>query len=681
MLRKALFLAVVFSATIVAAQDYSYILSPTVIDGNAGKELPAGCVERVRTEVGEGITAALGPRLTTLSADRLLKEDDRVLELIPTITIVRDFKEIIVGSITRHNLVVTGHLQVVDPWSNFTIASIPRLVEASTDVGFAESGREDTLVADACQQASRQWAIDVSGRAVGMGIASTGRVEISPLTKSFQRKAGGVLLAGSNQQLAEGNVFRSTAGEYFKILDAQPTYSIIELLSNPSAKVQKADSAVIKVKDNRNGQKPLIAIDADDLSDLLNALDPEARMDKSQLSGIFGGYLARSEAIDLLMESAMEENDLSFRAFDAEISRLSEYGTGGSEVSADRRTLVKLRRDASKLNAKLQLAAYSHTIEPQSDGSNMHVFLLAIRCELTGEASEDPKRQIATVFEAEIRRRIEKKGVREIDNRQTMALLTRSVLIKVASGLEKYLTSEYIPKEIRSRETYHATISSPRQMQWPRTPSPNTPVRTYRVLHLSSQEQRELNATSAEALEFKGMVTPLDLASGASKIAESGDGVVYTMNSGSRRTPVAVRMDLPADFKYREFVTSSVSSVIQGTLAEYKREDVQLVFPGPSDWPSVDSGSVNLILSEAEANISPTGCVATFILRTWAAPTTSILSTFDKSKLFYKGSKYTSDPIATGSKDVCLATAVMQYLPAYRKSIDGAALSKQVYGN
>ena len=681
MLRKALFLAIVFSATIVAAQDYSYILSPTVIDGSAGKELPAGCVERVRTEVGEGITAALGPRLTTLSADRILKEDDRVLELIPTITIVRDFKEIIVGSIARHNLVVMGHLQVVDPWSNFTIASIPRLVEASTDVGFAESGREDTLVADACQQASRQWAIDVSGRAVGMGIASTGRVEISPLTKSFQRKAGGLLLAGSNQQMAEGNVFRSTAGEYFKILDAQPTYSIIELLSNPSAKVQKADSAVIKVKDNRNGQKPLIAINADDLSDLLNALDPEARMDKSQLSGIFGGYLARSEAIDLLMESAMEENDPRFRAFDAEISRLSAYGTGGSEVSADRRTLVKLRRDASKLNAKLQLAAYSHTVEPQSDGSNMHVFLLAIRCELTGDASEEPKRQIATVFEAEIRRRIEKKGVREIDNHQTMALLTRSVLIKVASDLEKYLTSEYMPKEVLNREKYYATVTSPRQIQWPRLPSPNTPVRAYRVLHLSVQEQQELKATSAEALEFKGIVTPLELTSGASKIAESGDSVAYTMNSSSRSIPVALKVDLPADIKYRDFVMSSLSSVIQGTLAEYKRDDIQLVFPRPSDWPSVDSGSVNLILSEASTNMSQTGCSATFVLRTWAGPTTSVLSSFDKTKLFYKGTRYTSDPIATDDKDLCLATAVMQYLPTYKKSIEAASLSKEVYGN
>ena len=59
---------------------------------------------RVRAEVGGETTATLGPRLTTLSVDRLLKEDDRVLVLIPTITIVRDFKEIIVGSITRHNL-------------------------------------------------------------------------------------------------------------------------------------------------------------------------------------------------------------------------------------------------------------------------------------------------------------------------------------------------------------------------------------------------------------------------------------------------------------------------------------------------------------------------------------------------------------------------------------------------
>lgn len=336
MLRKALLLAVVFSATIAGAQDYSYILSPTVIDDNAGNaELPAQCVEQVRAEVEAGIATALGPRLTSLSVDRLLKEDDRVLVLIPTISVVRDFKEIIVGSITRHNLVVIGHLQIVDPWSNFTIASIPRLVEASTDVGFAESEQEDALVADACRQMSLQWAKDVSGRAVGMGIATTGRVEVSPLPKSFQRKAGGLLLAGSNQQLAEGNVFRSTSGEYFKILDTQPTYSIIELLSNPSAKVQKSDSAVIKVKDNRHGQKPLVAIDASGLSDLLNALEPEARMDKSQLSALFGGYLARSEAIDLLMESAMEDNDPRFKTFDAEISRLSALGTGGSGVSAE----------------------------------------------------------------------------------------------------------------------------------------------------------------------------------------------------------------------------------------------------------------------------------------------------------------------------------------------------------
>ena len=111
----------------------------------------------------------------------------------------------------------------------------------------------------------------------------------------------------------------------------------------------------------------------------------------------------------------MEENDPRFRAFDAEITRLSEYGTGGSEVSAVRRTFVKLRRDASKLNAKWQPPADSHTIEPQSDGRTCTVSLLAIRCELTGDASEEPKRQIATVFEAENRRRIEKKGVREIE--------------------------------------------------------------------------------------------------------------------------------------------------------------------------------------------------------------------------------------------------------------------------
>jgi len=383
MLRKFILLAILVSATALAAQDYSYILSPTLIDSNAGNaELPPRCVEQVRANVGQGIAAALGSRLTKLSSTHLLNEDDRVLILIPSITLVRDFKEIIVGSITRHNLVVMGQLQVVDPWSNFTIASIPRLVEASTDVGFSESGQEDALVSNACNQMAQRWTKDVSSQALGMGITSTGRVDLSPYLKAFQRKAGGLLLAGGDQRLAGGTVFRSAAGEYFKILDAQPSFSLVELASDPSTRVQKPDSAVIKIKD-RQAEKPVVVIDASGLADLLNALEPAARMDKNQLSELFGGYLARSEAVDVLTESALAENDPTYRAFDAEISRLSAKGTGGGGVSAERGTLVRVRQDGTKLNAKLRLTAYTHTIEPQSNGSFVHVFTLGISLSIT----------------------------------------------------------------------------------------------------------------------------------------------------------------------------------------------------------------------------------------------------------------------------------------------------------
>lgn len=203
----------------------------------------------------------------------------------------------------------------------------------------------------------------------------------------------------------------------------------------------------------------------------------------------------------------------------------------------------------------------------------------------------------------------------------------------------------------------------------------------YRSARLSSQEQSKLNTASAEALELKGVATPIDLASGKTLLAETGDSAVYTLNSSKRRVPIAVKIDLPAEIKYREFVASSLVSILQRALTEYKRDDIQLVFPNQSDWPFIESGSANLVMSDAGVNVSSAGCVATFILKTWAGPTTAILSTFDKANLFYKGSRFTSDPIATESKDVCLAAAVMQFLPTYKKSIDASAMSKQVYGD
>lgn len=666
-----------------SAQNFSFILGPTVIDEGAGDpSLPPGCLDRVKSGIRVPLSSALAGRLTTLSRDKLLRDDDKILILLPTVSVMRDFREIVAGSINRHSVVLVGHLQIIDPWSNFTVGSIPTMFNAQFDVGFSQAEREGAAVSNACSQVAAEWAKEVGTKALNARIRSLDNVALVPLPKSSRRHSGAVLLAGTDQHLKDPLTFRSKLGDYFKVVDMQPSYSLVEAADDSSRRIGSPDSATITTRDGGKADKPTIGVDSHLLATVLTRIEPDARLQQTQLAGLFAGYLAKSEAIDLLMETAMDSQQQDYQNFDKDISRLSTQSLRKGDASAsDRQTVIARQRDSVNLQLVLRLVSYSHKIARGSDASINHSYQMAVACDLMSTDLLPVQHQLATVFAGEVRQRIEKNGVREIDNSMTAALLTRSSLIKLAAKVEEYITSEYIPRYMRGRVAMKARVLGHKTVQWERRPAALMPIRMYHAFKSSEEEATLFRSGDSASFEFLGTTNIGDLEQQKEKSVQEGDLLTYSVPSTTARNPVAINVDVPIGTPEAASIRSALASVAQDVLSKQSHTNIEILYLNGEEWARSDSGAVSIVLSDAQSAPAEGGCTAKFIVRAWGGRTAAELATHDKTASFYKGSQFTSDPVPTGNRDTCLVGGLLQYIPTFQEGINVDGFVRHVLGN
>lgn len=666
--RLTVFLA--FLVTGLYAEDVKFLLGPAVTDSGAADSNLVACVAPVQGVISQGLESAFKNRLRILTASNPLDPNESVVLVLPTITLLRDFREIVAGRITRHGVAVAGHVQIIDPWSGFVLDSVPRMVEAQVDVGIENAANEPAILQDACRQAAGNWTNYVAGKVNRIPLSSSGPVSVVPNPKSFQRKSGATLLAGADKRLKAGQMV-AAGGDYFQILDVQPTFSILESKSGGSLK----SPISVNIPRKEGAKRPLVAIDASALAAVLNGIDPEVspQMSATQLAGIFAGDLAKNEVADLLMESAGESNNPQLIQFFKMLDTWSnERKQEGGALYESRKVFAARSREkdgSAILTIALRLSAYNHTIQNNPDGSLTHKFSVGFSAELVSPQLE---KQFKTAFQGEIRQRIEKQGIREIDNKMTVAYLTRSILLKLAADLNGYLAKEYTPKELGERVSHQVVVGEKGSIAWPKQPQALQLIRVYRTVKLSADDQKLLNASGPEAEEIKGVFPAQDL---PGKIAASKDLLRYD-SAVFQPTQVTVAVD-PPGLKETQY---ALGGMVQASLEKALGQSVYVQYSGKESLAANPGPVVQILVSDTAVTQSGEGCAAGGIVRLTAAANGADLKAGDKTKLYYVGKRLQSARMSAKGEDVCLGAGMAQFVQSLTGSLDGVQMRRVMLG-
>ena len=670
LMRTSVFL--VLCVTGLYAGDVSFLLGPTVTDSRAADSSLAPCVAPVQGVISQGLESAFKNRLRILTVDRPLEPTESVVLILPTVTLLRDFREIVAGGrIMRHSVSVAGHVQIINPWTGFVLDSVPRMVEAQVDVGKENESKEADILLDACRQAAGNWVNYVTGKVSRIPLSSSGVVSIVPNPKSFQRKSGAILLAGAEKYMENGQ-FVKAGGDNLKILDVQPTYSILESVSGTV--IKSPISVNVPRKDKTGSKKPLVAIDASSLAAALESVDPDVspQMSPTQLAGIFAGDLAKNEVADLLMESAGERDNLQLKTF---FELLDSFSKGrqvdGDSQFKDRAVYAQIQRqreDSPIITIALRLSAYDHAVQNNPDGSLTHKFSVGFSAELVSPGMK----QFRTAFQGEIRQRIEKQGIREIDNKMTVAYLTRSILLKLAADVNGYLEKEYTPKELGSKVAYQVVAGEKGSIAWPKQPSSTQLVRVYRPVKLSAEDQQLLKAAGPDADELKGEYSAQDL---PGKIVAPKDLLRYEFRQ-FQPAQVTIAVDDPA----LKQLPYAFGGMVQAALEKAFGQTVYVQYKGKESLADNPGPVVLISISETAAKSSAEGCVASGIVRLTAAANGVILASGDKAKAYYIGKRLQSGRLSARSNEACLATGMAQFVQSITASMDGVQMHRVLFG-
>jgi hypothetical protein len=315
----------------------------------------------------------------------------------------------------------------------------------------------------------------------------------------------------------------------------------------------------------------------------------------------------------------------------------------------------------------LRLSAYDHAIQNNPDGSVNHKFSLGISAELVSPELK----QFKSAFQAEIRQRIEKQGIREIDNKMTMAYLARSILLKLATDLNGYIGKEYASREVGQKEALQVAVGDGGAIAWPKQPQSLQQIRVYRSTKLNPEEQQLLKASGPQIDEFKAVVAANAL---PGKIAAAKDMLRYEVSR--LETPqVTIAVDAPA-LPISPFV---FGGLLQPALEKVMNQPVYLQYV-PADALSSDPGpSIRVAVSEVTAVPSAEGCVVGGIVRLSAASTGADLASPDKTKRYYLGKKLQSSRLNAKDQEVCIGAGFAQFVRTLAASLGGAQLRQALF--
>jgi hypothetical protein len=533
-------LSALLSGTALAEIPVHYVLAGQVVmaDLSPSQYLPQDAY--LALEFQSKFKAAFPGQVINLDdPDQWISPSERVIIIIPKITIARTTDDLRAGSVHDFESLVVGDVSAIDPWTNATLYSGTRMISTQSEIGDSEISHADTSLRVAFRNSADKWmdaTIDQMRRNFAPFVLDAATLAIPQKAKQFK---GGIWPFGAGRGVRVGQTLSAGGGHFAKVSAAFQNYSVISDVANPARVIPAGEEYSMTLVDKPT-DRPEPRIEISWLGNAPSA--PEGNtvhvISTSALVSLFGNYLSKDGGFKILppgLDNVAAENQL--RLLSQKVSsRSKEAVLNYGDFARD--NFVQRANHNPDRKVEIGVLERYHGAKTKPDGSKLNYYRVTLAASIEERAGTDesPVYAVASVVtQAEELQNVEAAGIREIDPSSVYLTLYRNAIIHLA---EKARASMAGPYQV---DVQKDSVVSGSGIDWSgNQPGAFTPLSWLRPYgEVVSSDNKPLGTLYRVMLPTQGY---LNVSSVSREKLEAGDILRYKSSSQKSRPLVGITL-------------------------------------------------------------------------------------------------------------------------------------------
>src|ERR1017187_6217223 len=270
-----------------------------------------------------GQTLQLGP-------ERMISPDERVIVILPRITVVRTAHTVQAGSIHSFDTIVVGDVSAIDPWTGANLYSATRMVSGKVQLGQSALADADAKIREGFRDAYIRWiaaSLEELRQKLAPFVLDAGTVA-DP--EQPRKSPGGIWPYGSARGLRLGATLSGADGHFTRVTHVAARFSAIEDVADPKRQIAQGERYTLTVV-QKPAERPEPRVALSWIGPLLaTPEEPQVQvLDPDALLGLSSDYISKSGGLKLLPP------DLAAEAVRGEVRKLKEQVARYSKLASN----------------------------------------------------------------------------------------------------------------------------------------------------------------------------------------------------------------------------------------------------------------------------------------------------------------------------------------------------------
>lgn len=539
------FLLLLAAQALRAELPVHYVLAPQVViaDPNPHAALPAQ--QELKHDFAAQFSAAYPGQIFDLNdPTQMISPEDRVLLVIPTITVARLGEDVTAGSIHDFNAVVVGDVSVLDPWTNSNLYSGTLMSEVSFRIGDSAMGTVSARTQEAFASATHLWLERCIEKLHAQAKPFVLDAKTLALPAKLNHWQGGIWPYGVERGVTNGAILRGAQGHWARVTAVFPHYALIADVAEATRRIPAGEPySLTLVADASDRKEPTVQLQWVGKNPFAADSLPVQTLSAEALIRLCNNYLSQQGGLRILPYTPDRLVMQQSEQFNQQVERISKAKVV-SLTTQLRNSFVQTAAQTPDRKVELGILVCYHGTRAVENGTTENLYRLTLAAtvrERTG-SSDHPLYPVVSVITHEEKLAVnEKAGVRVLDPNSIYLTLYRNAVVHLAAKLRESSTTLLQPTGQSMKQAVVAAAGVDWKGAQPEAATVLTWLRPEDELH--DEAGKSLGVLYRSMTPAHGLLTVAQL--GRQKL-EPGDLLQYHVGTHAQVPIVTMNLEMPA---------------------------------------------------------------------------------------------------------------------------------------
>jgi hypothetical protein len=460
-------------AAAVADMPVRYVLAGQVLLTDSAPDPRFDVQLMADREFNSRFESAFPGQVLHLGPDRMISPDERVIVILPRITVVRTAHTVQAGSIHSFDTIVVGDVSAIDPWTGANLYSATRMVSGKIQLGQSALADADGKIREGFRDAYIRWiaaSLEELRQKLTPFVLDSGTVAVP---EQARKLPGGVWPFGSARGLRRGGTLSGPDGHFARVTYVAARFSTIEDVADPKRQIAPGERYTLTVVEKPTERpEPRVALSWIGPPLTIHEEAQIQVLTADALLGLSDDYISKGGGLKIL------PLDLSSAAARAEVRKLKEQVGRYSKLASNglmtlhAETLAQAAQEDPERRVEVGVVEHYHGQRAGANQSVEHYYRITLAAAVYGrygseESAQYPLQRV--IRHSEELAEVTREGVREIDPEDAWFTVTRNAVIHLSEKIVKELTTQAPGIESGWRQ---GTVQADRSVVWEGAPPP-----------------------------------------------------------------------------------------------------------------------------------------------------------------------------------------------------------------